>query len=132
MNLLPVRGQRTWTNANSVFNSNKVLKNQKNLIIKNYLNINNVNLINSYITIEYLNLLWKMQWTSEWLELKKKRLFFLKKKTKNLKLKIDDQSIYLELAAIRSKFLKKKSKVTSKNNYVALGFEPGFGSVFVK
>ena len=132
LNLLPVRGQRTWTNANSVVNSNKSLKNHKSLIIKNYLNISNVNLINSYITIEYINLLWKMQWTSEWLELKKKRLFFLKKKTKNIKLKFDDQSIFLELASIRSKFLKKKSKVTSKNGYVALGFEPGFGSVFIK
>jgi hypothetical protein len=66
------------------------------------------------------------------IRIKKKKIIFFKKKTKNLKLKIDDQSIYLELAAIRSKFLKKKSKVTSKNNYVALGFEPGFGSVFVK
>lgn len=132
LNLLPVRGQRTWTNSNSVFNSNKFLKNQKIFVIKNYLNINNINLVNSYITIEYINLLWKMQWTSEWLELKKKRLFFLKKKTKNLKLKIDDQSIFTELCSIRSKYLKKKSKVNSKNNYVALGFEPGFGSIFLK
>lgn len=129
--LLPVRGQRTWTNSNSVTN-NKFLKNHKTLLIKNYLNVNNLNLVNSYILIEYINLLWKLQWTSEWLELKKKRLFFLKKKNKSLKPKIDEQSILIELISIRSKFLKKKTKAISKNNYVALGFEPGFGNVFVK
>lgn len=66
------------------------------------------------------------------MELKKKRLFFLKKKTKNLKLKTDIQSIYLELSSIRSKFLKKKTKSNTKSGYVALGFEPGFGSTFIK
>jgi hypothetical protein len=56
----------------------------------------------------------------------------LKKKTKNIKVKIDEQSILNELTSIRSKFLKKKTKSTSKSGYVALGFEPGFGSIFIK
>lgn len=56
----------------------------------------------------------------------------MKKKTKNLKLKTDIQSIYLELSSIRSKFLKKKTKSNTKSGYVALGFEPGFGSTFIK
>lgn len=128
---LPVRGQRTWTNGVSALN-NKTLKTHKLFILKNFLNISNPNLVNSYLTIEYMNLLWKLQWTSEWLELKKKRLFFLKKKTRNLKLKIDEQSILQELASLRAKFLKKKTKTSVKGGYVALGFEPGFGSIFVK
>lgn len=131
LNNLPVRGQRTWTNANSIMN-NKILKNQKILILKILLNTSNLNLINSYITIEYINLLWKLQWTNEWLELKRKRLFFMKKKIRNLKLKTDEQSILQELASLRAKFLKKKTKASVKGGYVALGFEPGFGSVFIK
>jgi len=128
---LPVRGQRTWTNGVSAL-SNKILKNHKLFVLKNFLNITNLSLVSSYLTIEYINLLWKLQWTSEWLELKKKRLFFLKKKTKNLKMKIDEQSILQELASLRAKFLKKKTKTSIKGGYVALGFEPGFGSIFVK
>lgn len=128
---LPVRGQRTWTNSTNA-NNNKILKNYKILILKTLLNNNNVSSINNYILIEYINLLWKLQWTSEWLELKRKRLFFLKKKTKNLKLKIDEQSILQELTSLRSKLLKKKTKTNLKGGYVALGFEPGFGSIFLK
>lgn len=131
MNQLPVRGQRTWTNKNSI-KTNQNLKIQKISILKNYLNIENIQIINNYIFLEYINLLWKLQWTSEWLELKKKRLFFLKKKIKNLTIKVDKQIILEELTYLRSKFLKKKNKTNFKKSYTALGFDPGFGFIFFK
>lgn len=59
-------------------------------------------------------------------------MFYLKKKTKNIKFKYDEFSINLELASIRSRLLKKKSKTTNKGSYVALGFEPGNALNYIK
>lgn len=129
---LPVRGQRTWTNSITSFNSNIVLKNYKISLLKKVMNTNNMININNYLLLEYTNLLWKLQWTNEWFELKKRRLHLLKKKSKNLKIKIDENSINLELLSLRLKFLKKKSKSAVKNSYVSLGFEPGFSSITIK
>ena len=89
-------------------------------------------LINSYNYVEFINLIWKLNWLTEWYDLKKKRLFYLKKKSKNIKFKFDEFSINLELASIRSRLLKKKSKVISKNSYGALGFEPGSSLNYIK
>ena len=120
-----------WIN-NGFFYDIKFLKYYKLLILKNYLNINDSALVNNYLFVEYINLLWKLQWTSEWFELKKKRLFFLKKKNRKIKLKFDKFSIFEELIYVRMKLLKKKNKSNVKGNYVALGFEPGYGLNFLK
>lgn len=84
-----------------------------------------MNFINTFILLEYYNLIWKLNWTTEWLYLKKKKLFFQKSKNKNksLKLKIDELSLNLELSSLRSTLLKKKSKNSVKSNSSILGFE---------
>lgn len=128
---LPVRGQRTWTNSKSCKNNN-FLKNYKISILKTFLNSNNLLILNSYLYLEFVNLMWKLNWLTEWFDLKKKRLFYLKKKSKNIKFKYDEYSINVELNSIRSRLLKKKSKVTGKNSYVALGFEPGTALNYIK
>ncbi len=128
---LPVRGQRTWTNAKTSSLNNQLL-NYKITLLKKFLNTNNLLLINSYHYLELINLIWKLNWLTEWYDLKKKRLFYLKKKSKNIKFKFDEFSINLELASIRSRLLKKKSKITSKGSYVALGFEPGSALNYIK
>ena len=126
---LPARGQRTWTNSITSYNSNVILKNYKISLLKKIMNTNSMLNVNNYILLEYTNLLWKLQWTNEWFELKKRRLHLLKKKSKNLKIKVDENSINLELLSLRLKFLKKKSKSAVKNSYVSLGFEPGFSPI---
>jgi hypothetical protein len=64
--------------------------------------------------------------------LKKKKLFYQKKKNKSIKFKTDENSINLELISIRSLIFKKKTKTTTKNSLVALGFEPGSSLNFLK
>lgn len=128
LNGLPVRGQRTWTNSNNSKICNLILKNYKVNLIKKIYNTLNMNFINSFLLLEYFNLIWKLNWTTEWLVLKKKKMFFQKKKNKNIKPKVDLLSINLELISLRSSVLKKKSKFNSKNNFSILGFEP-FSSV---
>lgn len=73
-----------------------------------------------------------MNWTSEWFVLKKKKLFYQKKKSKNIKFKYDEFSINTELSSLRSLILKKKSKTTNKSSLVAMGFEPGQSLIYIK
>lgn len=123
-NKLPIKSKNS--------KNKKLLKNRDSLVFfklvdnyKNFFSINDLLLVKSVIFLEYINLLWKLNWTSEWFDLKRRRLFYSKKINKNLKIKHDTSSILLELSNIRSRLLKKKVKVTSKNSYVLLGFNSG-------
>lgn len=123
-NKLPIRSRNS--------KNKKLIKNKNSLIYSNLVNnykvffsLNDLLFIKSIIFLEYINLLWKLNWTSEWFDLKKRRLFYSKKLNKNLKIKYDSFSILLELSNIRSRLLKKKVKITSKNSYVLLGFNSG-------
>lgn len=71
---LPVRGQRTWTNANSVSKSNLMLRQFKLHITKKVFSQLPPSEINTIYLAEQINLLWKIQWETEWKAAKKNRL----------------------------------------------------------
>ncbi len=121
---LPVNGQRTWTNNNNSFKHNSVTKQIKLNYFKDVLGYSNYSSINSFLLVEYYNLLWKLQWEDEWLELRKNKLIFLKKKSRK-DIQISEESVLGELLYLRSKLLKKKVRVQFKGGTSILGFEPG-------
>lgn len=63
---LPTRGQRTWTNGNSVFKSNTTLRNYKLSIFKKTLPAALRDNVNNAYYLEQINFLWKNQWELEW------------------------------------------------------------------
>jgi len=122
---LPVRGQRTWTNAWSTYKSNWVLRNYKLIISKK--NYNNVPIKDVKVAsiAEYVNLTWKQQWDYEWLSAKNSRLQF--KGNKNtIKIDIYAMANYQVMHPLKLKNLSKKQKQSFKKNYFSLGFDFGF------
>ena len=128
---LPVRGQRTWTNAWSVYKSNLVLRHYKIILLRRVYNKVSLSDLNIAYAAEQFNLLWKVQWENEWLDAKKKRLQLIKKR-KGL-VKVDLASMargQLNVSKSSQTGSKKKSK-TSKNAF-NLGFDPGFTKMLLK
>ncbi len=118
---LPCRGQRTWSNAWSVFKTKNLFKDYIFDLFK--LGINNAHpdeLKNGFY-LEQLNCLWKWQWRKEWLKafFKKKKEF---KKIRGIK--------KLELNALvnsNPNYLKFK-----KQTIIPIGFESGFTRKYLK
>lgn len=128
---LPVRGQRTWSNAWSTYKSNLTLREYKILLMKRLHGNFSVNEVNIANLAEQINLLWKLQWEHEWREAKKKRLSAMKKKSSIFK--IDLYSMSQGLVGDYSKKIKKTKKQKSlKKNYFTLGFDPGFTKALLK
>jgi len=77
---LPVRGQRTWTNAQTTYKSNLVLRIFKIKLLKRM--YGNVSLKDAAIAYfaEQVNLLWKLQWSKEWAAAKKRQWNIIRKK----------------------------------------------------
>ena len=127
---LPVRGQRTWSNAWSVYKSNLILRHFKIFLMKriyNKVSISNLNLI---YAAEQFNLLWKLQWESEWKEAKKKRLLYIKKKKSSLKFDLLSMSSgQVSLSKSSKSSLKRKDQY---KNIFSLGFDSGFTKILIK
>lgn len=122
---LPVRGQRTWTNAWSCYKSNWVLRNFKLILAKKKYGNIPIRDIRTASLAEYVNLTWKQQWGYEWLAAKNSRLRF--KGNKNtIKIDIYAMANYQVMHPLKLKNLSKKQKQSFKKNYFSLGFEPGF------
>ena len=118
---LPVNGQRTWTNAKTVFSSNCLLRNYKlNSFKKSLLNLP-LNDINNAFYLEQLNFLWKSQWELEWFFAKKKRLIDLKKSRGYIKFDVNT------LSKINPNVKDKK-----KQSLFSIGFDPGFTKFILK
>lgn len=122
---LPVRGQRTWSNAWSVYKSNYILRNFKlNRSKKFYLNVP-LKEGNVAYTAEYVNFFWKMQWPFEWYAAKSSILRF-KGHPSTMKIDLYSMSHYQVMHPLKLKNLSKKQKQSFKKNYFSLGFDPGF------
>jgi len=118
---LPVNGQRTWTNAKTVFSSNCLLRNYKlNSFKKSLLNLP-LNDVNNAFYLEQLNFLWKSQWELEWFFAKKKRLIDLKKSRGYIKFDVNT------LSKINPNVKDKK-----KQSLFSIGFDPGFTKFILK
>lgn len=122
---LPVRGQRTWSNAWSVYKSNHILRNFK---LKNskkyYMNVPSREANVAY-TAEYVNMFWKSQWPFEWHSAKNSRLKF-KGHPNSMKIDLYSMANYQVMHPLKLKNLSKKQKQSFKKNYFSLGFDPGF------
>lgn len=128
---LPVRNQRTWSNGWTSYKNNLKLRNFKfNSLKQLYTNLNNSN-INTIYLAEHVNLLWKLQWESEWNEAKKKRLIYLNKNKTSLKVDLNLMA-NLVVSQNSKKLEKKKKKTFFKKNVFTLGFEPGFTKTLLK
>lgn len=128
---LPVRGQRTWTNAWTTYKNNLILREYKIIVAKRlYGNIPLDNLNVTYLA-EQINLLWKLQWENEWREAKKKRLVSMKSN-----FKVTNIDLYSMSKGIVDTSGNKKSKKKVKNqfgkNLFTLGFDPGFTKALIK
>lgn len=118
---LPVRGQRTWTNAWSSYRSNLTLRQFKIKISKRLYTSITLNELNIAYLAEQINSLWKLQWDGEWKKAKRQRQIQAKK-SKNF-YKVD-----LKTIASANVSVKEKKK---KGNYV-VGFDPGFTKYVIK
>ncbi len=63
---LPVNGQRTWSNANSSYNSNKLLRDYKFKLGKLFFGRTVGGDLQQILMSEYINMLWRKQWFLEW------------------------------------------------------------------
>ena len=117
---LPVRGQRTWTNAWSCYKSNLMLRQFKLKLSKRLYSSITISELNIAYLAEQINNLWRIQWDSEWKKAKKQRQI-QDKKSKNY-YKVD-----LKLIASGNVSVKNKKKA----NYI-IGFDPGFTKYVIK
>jgi len=69
---LPVRGQRTWTNAWSTYKSNTTLREYRLDISKKIYGLFSQNHLTVAYLAEQVNSLWRLQWEREWKTAKKK------------------------------------------------------------
>lgn len=122
---LPVRGQRTWSNKNSVFKSNSTLRDFKLMLAKKFYGNIPSKQINIGLASEQINYLWRNQWTLEWISAKNS---MLRQISKSNPIKIDLFSMYnLQIMhPFKLKKLSKKQKQSFKKNYFSLGFDTGF------
>jgi len=117
---LPVRGQRTWTNAWSSYRSNTTLRQFKIKLSKRLYTSITINELNIAYLAEQINNLWKLQWDSEWKKAKRQRQVQTKKA----------RGYYnVDLKTIASANVSVKDD--KKANYV-IGFDPGFTKYVLK
>lgn len=118
---LPVRGQRTWTNAWSVYRSNLSLRHFKIKLSKRLYTSITINELNIAYLAEQINNLWKLQWDSEWKKAKRQRQLQAKK-SRNL-YKVDLKAIASANVSVNNK---------KKNMGYVIGFDPGFTKYVIK
>ena len=117
---LPVRGQRTWTNAWSSYRSNLILRQFKIKLSKRLYTSITISDLNIAYLAEQINSLWKIQWDGEWKKAKRQRQVKAKKSRNFYK---------VDLRAIASANVSVKNK--KQANYV-VGFDPGFTKYVIK
>jgi len=117
---LPVRGQRTWTNAWSSYRSNLTLRQFKIKVSKRLHTSITLSELNIAYLAEQINSLWKLQWDSEWKQAKRQRQLQAKK-SRNM-YKVDLKEIASANVAVKNK---------KQINYL-VGFDPGFTKYVLK
>mgnify|MGYP002402902683 FL=1 len=128
---LPVRGQRTWSNAWSSFRSNLTLRNYKIKMAKKFYGNLPTYEVNIALAAEQINLLWKLQWYTEWLSAKFSRLNF-KGNEKTIKIDLYSMANGQIMNPAKFKKMSKKQKQSLKKNHFTLGFDPGFTKPLLK
>jgi len=128
---LPVRGQRTWTNAWTTYRSNLVLREYKIIIAKRLYGSLPLDDLSVAHLAEQTNLLWKLQWENEWKEARKKRLVAMKTNVRSTSVDLYSMSKGI-VDTSSNKKSKKKVKSHFGKNLFTLGFDPGFAKALIK
>lgn len=123
----PCKGQRTWSNANTMRNTKSILFNYKYNKLKK---LNKKITINKNILLgEYINLFWQQQWYYEWWSayLKLKKIPFFLKKTNFIDINsLSNFNIYsFYKNPLKKKKPHQKKKKQPKNKFT-IGFPFGF------
>lgn len=133
MHGLPVRGQRTWSNAWSVYKSNLDLREFSISLTKNIYKtattLKSSTLRLAYMA-EHINKLWAVQWELEWKKARKKRINALKKDYKDYTVDL----LRLASGNVNTKKVRKnrKKQAEEKKNNFYLGFDKGFTKYLLK
>lgn len=124
---LPVRGQRTWTNSNSCYKSNTILRQHRIFFFKKLSGLNSTYSASQIHLAEQINLLWKIQWDLEWKEVRKKQKKILQEnKQSNISVDLKSMSDADVSGFSRRGSSAKKKMFKQKKNVFTLGFEVGF------
>lgn len=118
---LPTRGQRTWTNGNTIFYSNNLLRNFKVNLFKKKMALGLKSNINNAFYLEQLNFIWKNQWELEWNLAQRHHTISLKKNKGYVKYDVDVLSR-----------INPNVKDFKKQKLFSIGFEPGFTQSLMK
>lgn len=129
---LPVRGQRTWTNAWTTYRSNLILREYKIVIAKRLYGSLPLDDLSVTYLAEQTNLLWKLQWENEWKEARKKRLIAMKSNVKVTSVDLYSMSKGVVDSTNTKKKKKQKAKSSFSKNLFTLGFDPGFAKALIK
>lgn len=132
---LPVRGQRTWSNSNTVKKTNLTLRQIQERLAKFFYGNLPRNEINLAYVAEQVNNLWRIQWEKDW-TMAKKRLKHIQKKNQRAPIKIDLYSmakgqVFIGNEEKKSQKKNKKKKHVPKNIF-SLGFDPGFTKALIR
>ena len=128
---LPVRGQRTWTNAWTTYKSNLTLREHKIIIARKLYGSLPLDSLSTAYLAEQTNLLWKLQWENEWKEAKKRRLISMKSGNKATTIDLNAMSKGI-VNSVSTKKSKKQKKVVFNKNLFTLGFDTGFVKALIK
>lgn len=118
---LPTRGQRTWTNGNSVFKSNNTLRNYKTYVFKKSFSVSAQDNVNTAFYLEQVNFLWKNQWEFEWNLAHRHHAVSLKKNKGFVK---------YDLSALSR--VNPNTRDFKKQKLFSIGFDYGFTKKFLK
>lgn len=122
---LPVRGQRTWTNAWSVYRNNTILRNYRKEEAKAYYISAPIKESVIAYEAEYVNVFWKTQFKDEWLSAYGELLRF-NGHPSTIRFELFLMANYQIMFPEKLEKLSKKKKQAHSKNSFSLGFEVGF------
>lgn len=122
---LPVRGQRTWSNASTAARCNILLRNYRVKMSRRCYGNLPLTEVSIALAAEQINLTWKIQWFDEWLSAKRNRLGF-RGAPNQIKIDLYSMARGQIMNPMKYNKMSKKQRQSFKKNHFSLGFDPGF------
>lgn len=129
---LPVNGQRTWSNANTTYYNNLLLRQHKLKKFHYYVNDTKPLSLKKVFLCEYINLFWKKNFFLEWVSVRRRRKL-VEQKNFFSKINIDFNFLVnsnIEHYYSRSIFFKKKKSHRKKRKFSKNSFNIGWNFGF--
>jgi len=131
---LPVNGQRTWSNANTTYYNNLLLRQYKLKKFSTFLNDSKPLSFKKVFLCEYVNLFWKKQCFLEWASVRRRRHIF-QRWNSYISYRIDFNYLVnsnIEHYFKRNLILKKKKSHRKKRKFTKNSFNIGWQFGFTK